>query len=518
MGKVKTWIGEFVNSWDVSRSTWLTYSLSALRSFFVQPFIKRPPMEKTSVDYDLARSLYRNDNPEYNLGAGFIKPMIDLEVEYIGLPSVTSDDAETDDFLTECIANHWGAKLQEAFRDAFRDSKVFVRYRQPRLDNPLFTEEDRRFGKLDVLLPEEVELIFDPSDSDLVERAVVQHFIEIDERSDDEIVRGTAPRSVTHEVLEIIDNQSFRFFDKTAGEELTTWRTANKWGYVPIWPLYNEYMAELGGGISDIEPVLPFIDAFHEVLRDTLAAHKYHSIPKVKFNVKSVEQFIANNWPDVIDPNTGKIKDGAKINWQGREIMFFQPDEDAGFIEAKSVLGDSRELLGFLIDCIAVSSETPRWAYLSEVRAVPDQDASLQPFEKKIGRKRIMLQEPLVMLCKMALKANGKTPRSVEITWPTIRLADLALKGQAIQQIVLALDVATTHEWIADDTVIKILGSLFPEVSSPEIEKSAAKKNVVPELPAPAPQSDTQAMASKNGSGSKDSGKKAVATTKASRS
>jgi hypothetical protein len=516
MRSPKRIIREITDVFDVSRSIWYNRLGSALRTFFTGTFFKRPVMDKTIVDYDLARSLYRNDDPKYNLGAGFVKPIIDLTVEYMGLPSVSSDNADDDKFLTECMRNHWAGKLQEVFRDSIRDSKVFVRYRQPRLDNPLFTEEDRKWGKLDILLPEECELVFDPTDPDLVERAIIQHWIEVDERTDDEVVRGTAPRMQTHEILEIVTGEMYRFFDKTDGHELLTWRARNTWGFVPIWPFYNEFANDLGGGMSDIESVLPFIEAFHDVLRDALAAHAYHSIPKVKFTVKSVDQFIANNWPDIIDPETRKVKEGAKINWQGHEIMFFAPEEDADFIEAESVLGDSKTLLAFLIDCIAIAAETPRWALLAEEKGLSEEDASVQPFEKKIARKRTSFREPLVMICKMALAANGRTPRSVQIIWPTIKLSDLATKGQAIQQIVMALDVATQHEWISDATAIKILGSLFPEVSAPEVEKAAAKGNVVPEIPAPAPASDTQG--SQNGKTTKKTAMKAIATTSASNS
>lgn len=517
MPRVRQWIGEFVGSLDVSRSLWFTNSVSALRTFFQRPYFKRPAMDQTTVDYDLARALYRNDNPDYNLGAGFVRPIINLAVEYIGLPGVSSDDADTDKFLGECL-ERWHVKLQEALRIIIRDSKCVIRYYQPNVTNKLMTEDDRRFGMVKVLLAEEVDLSFNPTDPDLVDRAVVTHFIEFDERTTEEVVIGTAPRMKVHEILEIVTPDAYRFFDKTVAKELESWRARNTWGFVPFWPGYNEYAEDLSGGISDIEPVLPFIQAFHEVFTDVLAAHKHHSIPKVKFNIKSVERFLKNNWPSLFDETTGQLKKDATVDWQGREIMFFEADEDASFIQAKPVLGDSKVLLAFLIDCICIAAETPRWALLAEEKPINEQDATAMPFQKKIARKRIEAREWLVMLCKMALVANGKTPRTVTITWPTIRLADLVDKGQAIQQIVLALDVAVTHEWIADKTAIKILGSLFDEVSAPDVEKAEAKNNLVIEPPTSPDTSTQDAPTKSNGTGSKSAAKKALATTSASRS
>lgn len=491
-------------SWPVK---WIPASIiqsgSALRGLFTEAFRGAPNLWKTSVDMDLSRSLYRNDNPAYNLGAGFVRPIIDLTVEYVGLPQVTSKDTQQTVWLNECIHDHWAPQLQEIYRDVLRDSKTIIRFRQPRLDNPLFTEEDRQHGRIESIPPENVEITWDPSDPDLMEQAVVHHEIDVDERTVEEVTQGLAPRITAHHVLEIITPDNYRFYDKTDEKWLASWETPNVAKFVPLWPIYNEYAADLGGGQSDIEPVLPFIQAFHEVLLQTLGAHKYHSTPKAKFVLKSVATFLKNNFPEVLDESTGKVKPGAKINWSGREVFFFESEEDAGFIEAKSVLGDSKTLLEFLVDCIAIAAEVPKWALVKDQGAT-DKDATVQPFDKKINRKRMMFNTLYQILCKMALVSKSQAPITVKVVWPALRLSDLASKGQAIQQIAMALDVAKQNRWLADDTAIEILASLFPEINDPETEKRLAAQNYEPEpTTTPAPASDTQALppAKPNGNG-----------------
>lgn len=514
-----TWSGWF----DVSRSMWYSPSMSALRSLFSEGFFQRPRMSATTVNFDLARSLYRNDNPRYNLGSGFVRPIVDLTVQYMGVPSVSTDDPDTDDFLNECLREYWAPKLLEAYRDMMRDSKVVVMFRQPSIDNPLFTEEDRKHGKLDIIPPEMISITFSPSDPDLIERAVITHYVTFDERTEEEAFQGFAPRKKEHEIIEVITPQDFKWWDKTANIELTTWGTPNYSNFVPVWPQWNEYASDLGGGQSDLEPVLPFIEAFHQVLSQALDAHAYHSTPKATFKVNDVNQFIANNFPEAIDPATNQITNGAKIKWSGNEIIFLQPTEDAGFIEAQSVLGDSKTLLEFLTDCIAVASETPKWALL-KTDTTGLHTASVQPFEKKIVRKRIMVSELIVMLCKMVLVVNKLTPDTPRVAWPPVRLEDLMNKAQALQQIIMGLDVAHTNQWIAGPTVVKILSSFFDEIGSPEEEMAAAKNNFVPPPPPVAPivpPSPTQAIGpgSSNGSGSKAAAQKAIqATTAASKS
>lgn len=494
---------------------WLRMNWSALRTTLSDGLMGRPSMQNTTVNYNLARSLYRNDDPDYNLGAGFIRPVVDLIAEYMGLPYVTTDDGTRDTFLNEAIHDHWAPQLGEVVIAALRDSKTVVRIRQPQAENPLFTEDDRMHGRIECVPPEMADLTFDPTDPDLVMRGIFTHYIDFDERTEDEVAKGMAPRVKEHEIHEIVTPEKYEFYDKTLDRVLTDWGVRNTAGFVPAWPIYNSWDATIGSGVSEIEPILPFVKAFHDVLSQAITAHKYHSTPKAKFKLKDVYTFLSNNYADVLDPTTGKIKTGATINWTGKEIFLMNSEEDIDFIEATSVLGDSKTLMDFLIDCIAIASETPKWALLkSEATGT---DASIVPFEKKIARKRINFDPLFVMLCKMVLVMRGQSPVTVRCAWPTIRVTDLAARGQAIQQIVMAFDVAASHEWVADATVVQVLSTMFPEINEPEIEMARAKSNVVPEVAAPAPASDTQG-AQTNGTGSKSAAKKAVATTKASNS
>lgn len=514
--------------YDVSRGAWWGY-LHGIRSFFRQSsfFFRKPRASGTTIDYDLTRALYRNQSERYRYAGGFVRPIIDLTVQYEGLPSVSGLDGDDEAFLNECISDYWAPKLQEARRDALRDSKVWVRFYQPRTDNPLFTEADRQHGRIEILPPEVVQVTYNATDPNLIEQVVVQHEIKRDSRTTQEIIQGRPPRVSLHTIVETITRSSYTFYDKTDGVVLDTWATPNTLGFVPLWEIYNEYAADLGGGQSDIEPVLPFIEAFHEVFEQTMMAHKHHSSPIAKFKVKSVEQFIANNWPSAVDGD-GKIVDGATISWSGREILFFNEDEDADFIQATSVLGDSKTLLDFLIDCIAISSETPRWALLANDTAT-GAAASVEPFKKKIERKRVDSTELYVMLCKMALVAKGSTPNTMRLNWPPVSLADLASHGQAVQQVIMGLDVATANGWVADETAVKVISVLFPQMNAPAVEMRLAKDNANyaagQPAPAPAPQSLTQALpppAPANGNGaSKDAATavvKRLTTTTASRS
>jgi hypothetical protein len=513
-------------SWSFSgslRSVWRTLASSFMPD--------RPVYDKTVVDFNFARQLYRNDGADTNLGAGFCRPIIDLSVEYIDLPRVTSDNDERDTHLNECIHDFWSTNLLQCWRDAIRDSKTVFRFRQPDIANKLVTDRDRLHGKIELIPPEACQFYYNPSDPDMVDKLVITHWIDMPQDDFEQNLLDPAqsanaqrsPQTTEHQVIEVITPERIRFFDLTDNKELVSWGGSNTFGFVPAAEVYNEYDVTLGGGQSDLEPIVPFIRAFHDVMLQTLQAHKYHSTPKLKFRLKDVVTFLKNNFPEVLD-DTGRIVSGAAVKWSGREVLFIQPEEEIEFIEARSVLGDSKTLLEFLIECICIAAEVPKWA-LMKVETSNDKNAEARPFEKKIERKRKNFNPFVQMMCKMALAATGQSPETVRITWPAIRLDELASKGQAIQQIIMGFDVASQHHWVADETVISILASLFPEFQSPQVEKDDAADNYEPVIPAQAPASDTQALppgnkngSKSNGGGSKSAARKALATTTASKS
>src|SRR5215471_7993371 len=89
---------------------WITFT--GIRSTF-RPFgasftfwTRHPRAEGTMVNYEMMRSLYRNSG-ENALGAGFAKPIVDLQVEFMGTPTASTGDDATDKFLNECIRTYW---------------------------------------------------------------------------------------------------------------------------------------------------------------------------------------------------------------------------------------------------------------------------------------------------------------------------------------------------------------------------------------------------------------------------
>lgn len=443
-----------------------------------------PLAHGTEVNAAVTRSLYRNDN-EAGLGAAFAKPIVDISVNFMGLPTAASDNNDLNSFMNECLSDYWGSTLQEAFRDAIRDSKTIVRISKPDIFDPLMTMDEASHCKLEVLAPERVDIERNAANKNIMERALVRHrmvFI----TDDGDPAQGIDPTVDEHDVIEIIDRDRFRFFDQTTNQWLDDLARPNAYGFVNLLEIFHEWDSQLQSGQSDLETVIPFIQAFHDVLAQGLQAHKYHSTPKVKMKLADVGAFIKANFPSAWDDMTNTIKSEAEISWRGREIIFMQAEDDMGFVEAQSVLGDTKQLAEFLIDCICIASQTPEWAFMrvDAGSANSDRNAQTVPLLKKIEKKRLMFATPVQELLKMMQVINGLIPYRPSISWEVVRVDDAVVEMQALQQLTMALQVARDSGQISDETYKRMIQPYLPAMKSPSREATDAEKNVQPTIPA----------------------------------
>jgi len=459
----------------------------------------RPTYDRTKIHYDMARQLYRNDAADSNLGSGFCRPIIDLAVNFMGLPRAASGDDIADDYLNDCISNHWASELQQMIRNACRDSLTIVRIgRKNAKTNPLVTDEESEACFLEIVDPERVAIFYDERDNTVIDRAYITHRVEfIIEDRDRQTQRGTSaiPETREHNIVEEITRTEFRYWDETAGEWLDEWRMDNTWGFVPLREVFNEYDSTLSGGQSDLEGPYPFIRAFHDVMGQALAAHKYHSIPKVKFKILEIQSFLMNNFPDSFESDDmGQPVPGTftgNISWKGSEIIFLQTEEDVEFLEAESVLSDSKLLLEFLLDCISIASETPEWAFMRVEGATSGQQtSSTLPFLKKMERKRKDYTADIQFICKMALAITHQKPIVVQLAWEEITVEQLVTRMQSLEQLIMALEVAAQRQLISDDTARATLRPFIPAMKAPEEEAKDAEDNFVLELTAPNAEGD----------------------------
>jgi hypothetical protein len=479
-----------VSSADFTRTMFPPSVTSGMRSWFTSPNKisfwpkPRPVGEGSQVNYNFTRQLYRNTG-ENGFGGGFAKPIVNLQVGFIGIPTASTGDEGLDQFLNDCIEIYWTDEIQQMLLAALRDSKTIVRLRPLDILDPLMTMEEKEHSAIEVIAPENIDIEYNARNKNVIEKCVIRHKMSfvIDDGS---VTDGRDPTVEEHVVLEIIDRQTYKFFDHTTRNWLDSLGGSNNWNFVPVMEVFNDWDASLKSGQSEFENVIPFINAFHDVFAQGMQAHKYHSTPKLKLKLSDVGPFIRNNFPAAWDAERGDIIPGAEVSLNGREIMFFQSEDDAEFLEARSVLGDTKQLLEFILDCICIASETPEWAFMrvDSGSANSDRNAQTVPFVKKIDRKRLMMNKYIQQLFKMVIVASGQNdgiPIRAGINWKVIRPDDQFITNQAFQQLAMGLEVARDRNEITDATYQQAIRNFLPHMKSSAEESAQAKR----EQPAP---------------------------------
>lgn len=408
-------------------------------------------LDSTRVNYDLARNLYRNIEDKYKLGAGFAKPVVNTAAGFMGAPHFTHVNPEADRAL-EADMSRWVGKILRINRNALRDGDVFARItREP-------TRFDAKEDAFELVLvpPEWVTPIPDPLTGGWLE-LIIKHPVRVLDSEGREQNKFTVIERLTpkHRTIEADGNAPAELREKNG-------QTVNPWGFIPLVHFRNEAEEHQVYGASELEPIEPFLKAYHDTMLFAVQGSKLFSRPKAKFSLKDVESFLANNFTDQ------EIRSG-KLKFADKEIFLMQEGDDASFITADSGLNGITTLLKFLFYCIVDVSETPEFAFGT---AVASSKASVSeqmtPLSRKIRRKRGLFEEPYGELSGMLLAMNAKIKNKkletnrVKVNWDELSPKNDQEVASTIKTLVEGLVTAIESGLLSTDSAADFLREFVP--------------------------------------------------------
>lgn len=437
----------------------LRNSMNALRAGFVgSPTI--PVLRDTNIDADKARALYYNTDQSCAGGSFVAAPIIDGTADFIGTPEVNFEDIQLTSQVNNWINDFWKSSIWQMYRNALRDTECWVRLRLP-FPSPLLDPEEENVCLLEIIDADRVSPYYDPVTNELIRVEIETPIFIEDEAWNPDLIQATGARVYgrMHDLHEIVTTDAYYYYDATTGEYLEEYTMANRWGFVPLVQVFNDYDSALHGGKSDLEQAYPFMKALHDLVQQTRQIHTYHADPKIKFKLDDVATFIQNNWPDsYVD---GKFT--GKISWRDKDVFFLESEDDASFIEANLSENNSVNFAEFLIDCICIAAEvTEGVLFRAKAEQVTVDTDEFFRFKKKIERKRNNFQEAIQNIVKMATFISTRQARRPKISWPPISISDLAAEGQAMNQIISASEVANRAGVISKQTYGQRVRRFFP--------------------------------------------------------
>jgi len=427
-------------------------------------------LDSSRVDYAKARALYKNTDDDYKLGAGFAKPVINTTVAFMGVPNFRSEDDDAqralDDFFGDSVS-----RMQQVHRDAIRDGDCFVWITREEEEDPdLYPEGGTRLI-FNIIPPEQVKQINrNVLTGKPQEYILVSQHTWMDEKNEKKKATITQKISKERRLIEVEGDMPP---DITAGEE------PNPWGFIPIVHFKNEGDETEEFGTSDLEAIEPFMKAYHDVMLHAIQGSKMHSTPRLKLRLQDVAGFLANNFG--VDDPAKFAQEGGTIDLDGHELLIFQDDEDASFIEVNSAIGAAGDLLKFLFYCIVDTSETPEFSFgvhtPSSLSSVQEQMPILI---RRVARKREHFTEAWQDLARIVLamtaKAEGRRfpTHATTILWDKIDPRDGKDVAQELLFVAQALNTALLGGLVsldaASDFLAKYIDTMNDYISDdPEI-------------------------------------------------
>ena len=422
------------------------------------------------VDYKKARDLYYNRDERYKLGAGFAKPIINTLAGFMGTPKFACEDKLAQEELDLFIKN-LKSKMQRTHQKNLIDGEVFIRLINKK-SNPKLYPENSKGTTLDyILIPPELipagGIEFDPITGEYSAITILSRNKWIDEKGNKQeyIFRQ---RLTANEITTTIEGN--------APKGLKSKTEPNPWGFIPIIHFKNESDETELHGYSELEPIEPFLKAYHDVMIHAITGSKMHSTPKLKFKLKDVEKFLRDNFPSAF--NDMKQQKDIRLDISGKQILLMQDEDDASFIECTSAIGDTATLLQFLFYCIIDTSEVPEFAFGVHISSSQASTKEQGPIlTRRIERKREQVETSWLMFARMALSMissiSGKNYKSynVEIKWDTVMDKDEQSEAQTLYVITQALSNALDSNIISIQSAVDYLAKYIDTMEKWEQEK-----------------------------------------------
>lgn len=409
-------------------------------------------LDSSRVDAKLARALYYNEEEKYKLGAGFAKKIINSTVGFMGAPYIRHKDEKAQEALDAFFKGN-SSKMGEIHRNSLLEGDTFVWITREDLNSKLYPEKNKilRFNVIPVDMVKRI--VQDPLTGEPMEYVLEYQYKWDDEQGQK---RQALIRQIITEEMRKIEIEG----DKPPGLEAD--EMPNQWGFIPIVHFRNEGSPLAVFGRSELEPVEPFIKAYHDVMLHAMQGSKMHSTPKLKFRLKDVAAFLRYNF-GIDDPETF-VKNGGRIDLDGHETIFLQADENAEFVEAKTAIGDANTILKLLFYCIVAVSETPEFVFgvhtPSSLSSVKEQ---MPVFIQKIQRKRGAFEDAWKQVARIVLAMTSQAENiswdtyETEIEWDEIDPRDGKEKAEELKIIVDALVTAVRERIMSMEAAVQYL-------------------------------------------------------------
>lgn len=433
----------------------------------------RYQLDETKVDYGSARALYDNTLEGYKLGAGFARVVINNRAAFMGIPkfSTTDPDAQAtlDAFWEENKSN-----FIRTIIEFLRDGDCYIHASRDKPTEWALYPEKKSFVKISFIDAQAVDVEVNPVTHEPVKYIVSQTIKWADDTHGMENISEI-------QQIHTVGQTELKVISGPVPPDMEEGVVRTGLTFIPIQHFKNAYSHSLYGN-SDLEPIVPYLKVYHDIMLHAMQGSKLHSTPKMTLHLKDRKEFMRNNFPHA--------KPGSEVNLTGREIYILGTDEKAELIEPSSPTGAAKELLKLTFYNIVDASETPEFVFgvhtPSSLSSVREQMPILV---RSIERKRESMTQAWQRLARMVLYLSSGMPGNkrpdtfaTDIVWEDIDYRTNEEISRELASTVAAITVAVTAELMSKEAAVDYLTRFIDTMRPYNPEDGIGEKERIAEM------------------------------------
>ncbi|RLI52342.1 MAG: hypothetical protein DRP09_18145, partial [Candidatus Thorarchaeota archaeon] len=277
----------------------------------------------------IAREVYHNVNKKYALAGQLVRPIVNNNVNFIGIPTL--------------FGNKKTVKMLEEMDIDYR-----AIHKSVEIDGSIFIWPQWR--------NDSIELVQIPVD--IVDRIFIDPFTkEVTGYRLKETIQYSTPEEDNQSVVIVCVITKNSVKTTITGSVNKKVVARNILGELPLVHFSNDKDTNELYGHSEIEPIEPQLKFYHELTYEAGAAQSRDGHPKLKVTTSKPKQWIDNNFGAGAYENL--VKNGGKISMADRDLFINAEGDDVNYLYLNKTTGDYGSLSETTFMNIVEGSETP---------------------------------------------------------------------------------------------------------------------------------------------------------------
>jgi len=404
------------------------------------------------IDHALVRGLYRNTLNQYALAGQLVKPIIDSNVSFIGVPTLRSTNAKTMQAIDGFKST---LPWQSVHRIAEREGTAYV-WPQVQPNGEL---------KLVVLRPEIVKTIcIDPLTKEVSAYILEDRFT----------YKDTLDTTKNITITTVIDAKQMKQTIVADDSRLNVKDRVirNVFGFIPIVAFVNDAEPWESRGHSEIENIEPQLKLYNDISVEAVRSQKRDGHPKMKVTTSNVRKWVERNYG--VGMYELLLAGQAKLSLDDRDLYICESsgidgegDEDVQYVEASRTTGEFNSLSEKSFTNIVEGAQTPEIIFGANMGTSLASVREQRPaYIKKIEKKQLQYEASWRKVINVALQVKGVASfeeydfDDFNMVWPTPDFSSEKEKADTVNVMSTSLVKMKSANMMGDKAIHNTLKQL----------------------------------------------------------